>query len=209
MSRAAPELTTTSYAILGLLAIRSWTSYELAQHMDRSLGRLWPRAKSKLYEEPKKLVALGLAKAEPGSVGKRPRTVYGITAKGRRALRDWLALPAHGPLLEHEQLLKIFFAEHGSRDDVAARIAEMKQWALAERAEHLAVAESYVAGTGAFQQRAAHLLLTGRFLFEFSEMTLRWAEWASGIVEQWPADVSQAHPDQPSYKDVIRRARGG
>jgi len=37
--------------------------YELTQQMGRSLGRIWPRAASKLYEEPKKLVAAGLARA--------------------------------------------------------------------------------------------------------------------------------------------------
>ena len=29
----APSLTTTSYAILGLLAVKPWTTYELAQQM--------------------------------------------------------------------------------------------------------------------------------------------------------------------------------
>ena len=57
---SSSALTTTSYAILGLLAIKPWSTYELAQQMDRSLGRIWPRAQSKLYEEPKKLVARGL-----------------------------------------------------------------------------------------------------------------------------------------------------
>ena len=56
-------LTTTSYAILGLLSVRSWSTYELTQQMDRSLGRIWPRAQSKLYEEPKKLAAGGYARA--------------------------------------------------------------------------------------------------------------------------------------------------
>ena len=46
-------LTTTSYAILGLLSLRPWTTYELAQQMQRALGQFWPRAESKLYEEPK------------------------------------------------------------------------------------------------------------------------------------------------------------
>ena len=43
-------LTSTSYAILGLLAVKPWTTYELAQQMDRALGRFWPRAESRLYE---------------------------------------------------------------------------------------------------------------------------------------------------------------
>ena len=61
MSTTRP--TPTSHAILGLLAIRSWSTYELTQQMHRSLRRFWPRAESKLYEEPKKLVELGWATA--------------------------------------------------------------------------------------------------------------------------------------------------
>ena len=59
---SSAKLTTTSYAVLGLLSIKTWSSYELTQQMDRSLGRIWPRAVSKLYEEPKKLVARGPAR---------------------------------------------------------------------------------------------------------------------------------------------------
>ena len=75
----AKELTTTSYAVLGLLAVRSWTTYELAQQMGRGLGDFWPRAQSKIYEEPKRLVAAGLAHASRGTVGRRPRTVYALS----------------------------------------------------------------------------------------------------------------------------------
>src|SRR5687768_7758504 len=85
----ASDLTPTSYAMLGLLAVQPWTTYELAKQMDHTLSRFWPRAKSKLYEEPKKLVAQGLAKATDDAVGRRPRTIYAITPKGRRALAAW------------------------------------------------------------------------------------------------------------------------
>src|SRR5437773_887235 len=111
------ELNTTSYAMLGMLAIRPWSTYELAKHMDRSLGRLWPRARSNLFNEPKKLVVHGMAKSADEMVGKRPRTVYTITPKGRRALRGWLGEPGEGPVLEFEQLMKVFFADQGSKDD--------------------------------------------------------------------------------------------
>ena len=46
MSRRADELNTTSFAMLGMLAIRPWSTYELAKHVDRSLRPLWPRARS-------------------------------------------------------------------------------------------------------------------------------------------------------------------
>ena len=41
---SVPAMTTTSYAILGLLAVKPWTTHELVQQVDRSLRRLWPRA---------------------------------------------------------------------------------------------------------------------------------------------------------------------
>ena len=103
-------LTPTSYAILGLLAIKPWTTYELAKQMDRTLNRFWPRAKSKLYEEPKKLVRTGLAVATPGAHGRRPRTVYSITPSGRRALAVWLSTESGGPVFESEHILKVFYA---------------------------------------------------------------------------------------------------
>src|SRR5262245_24773439 len=99
MSMASSTMTPTSYAILGLLALKPWTTYELAQQMDRALGRFWPRAESKLYEEPKKLVALGLASVTSEMVGKRRRTVYSITADGRRALAEWVPSPGAGPTI--------------------------------------------------------------------------------------------------------------
>ncbi len=111
---ARSSLTTTSYAILGLLAARSWSTYELIQQMERSLGHMWPRAASKLYEEPKKLVEHGLARVTRDDVGRRRRNVYAITAEGRRALAAWLEDPGAGPSLEFEQLLKISFADSGT-----------------------------------------------------------------------------------------------
>jgi len=80
-------LSTTSFAVLGLLALRPWSTYELTRQMKRGLHYFWPSAESGVYEEPKKLVARGLAKAELGHVGRRPRTVYSITPEGRGAPR--------------------------------------------------------------------------------------------------------------------------
>ena len=79
MSSTERELTTTSYAILGLLAIRPWSTYELAGQMRRNLHYFWPRAESNLYAEPKRLVEGGFAQAQSQPVGKRRRTVYSIT----------------------------------------------------------------------------------------------------------------------------------
>jgi DNA-binding PadR family transcriptional regulator len=201
-----PPLTTTTYAVLGLLAVKPWTTYELIQQMEKSLWRIWPRATSRLYEEPKKLVAHGLAQATRESVGKRTRTAYSITPKGRRALRRWLGEPAGGPVVEDEQLLKLFFAEHGTKADALARLAEARAWAAARAAEDLALSRAYVAGEGGFPERAAVLEITGRFISDFARMVGEWAEWATAKVEAWPADVRAVEPDLTYFADYVRRA---
>ncbi|HUQ40821.1 MAG TPA: PadR family transcriptional regulator [Acidimicrobiales bacterium] len=191
---AAP-LTTTSYAILGLLAVKPWTTYELAQQMQRALGQFWPRAESKLYEEPKKLVAHGLAKASSDAVGRRPRTVYSITPKGRRALAAWVPTPGDGPVLEFEQLVKVFFAEHGSKADLLRTIADAKRWSDEQFRAAAGISEGYLEGSGPFPERLPWLVLAGRFLTDFLVMVDQWSEWAAQVVEEWPDDLAAAEPD--------------
>src|SRR5580765_4188575 len=58
LSSKLPELTTTSYAILGLLTLKPWSTYELAKQIQRDRF-VWPRAESNLYAEPKKLIVHG------------------------------------------------------------------------------------------------------------------------------------------------------
>ena len=93
MSRAL-ALTVTSYALLGQLALRAWSVYEMTKNVRRTLHWFWPRAESVIYTEVKRLVASGLAEAatEPGARG-RNRVVYSITPAGTEALAAWLATP--------------------------------------------------------------------------------------------------------------------
>jgi DNA-binding PadR family transcriptional regulator len=203
---SVPSLTATSYAILGLLAVKPWTTHELVQQVDRSLRRIWPRAASKLYEEPKKLAAHGYARATDDPVGRRRRTRYTITAKGRRALASWLSQPGDGPVLECEQLVKIHFADSGSRADVLANLAAARAWVLEQNEENLATARAYREGRGAFPQRAALNQLTGRFLTEYYVMVAQWVRWATEIVESWPDDVTAAPFDKAAAEEGVRLA---
>jgi DNA-binding PadR family transcriptional regulator len=204
---ATSTLTSTSYAILGLLAVKPWTTYELAQQMDRALGRFWPRAESKLYEEPKKLVAHGFARASTEMVGKRKRTVYQITAKGRRALAAWVPTPGDGPIIEFEQLIKVFFAEHATRADLLATLAGVREWSDERLAAAAAVPEAYLAGNAPFPERLPWLLLVGQFLVDFHLMVEHWTEWATDIVETWPDDVTAAQPDRKALERQASVAR--
>ena len=199
-------MTTTTYAVLGLLAIKPWTTYELIQQVERTLRRVWPRAQSKLYEEPKKLVALGYAAAEEERVGNRPRTRYTITPAGRDALATWLAEPGAGPVLEFEQLLKIHLADAGTTDDIRANLAATLAWVHDQNEENLAAARSYLAGEGAFPERAAINILMGRFLTDYYAMVDNWARWATETVRDWPTDPGTAKPDLAVLAETARKA---
>jgi DNA-binding PadR family transcriptional regulator len=203
---SAPTLTTTSYAILGLLAVRPWTTHELVQQVDRSLRRIWPRARSKLYEEPKKLVAHGYARATDDSVGRRPRTRYTITVRGRRALAAWLSRPGEGPVLECEQLVKIHLADSGAKADVLANLEAMRAWVLEQNAENLETARAYLEHRGAVPEGAALNQLPGRFLTDFYVTVARWVDWATSVVEGWPDDVTDAPFDMAAAEEGVRLA---
>jgi PadR family transcriptional regulator, regulatory protein AphA len=199
-------LTPTSYAVLGLLAVRPWSSYELTRQMHRSLGHMWPRAASKLYEEPKKLVAHGLARATTRHSGARPRTVYTITAAGRRALAAWLNEPGAGPVLEFEQLVQVFFAENGRKPSLTATLAAAEEWARTRLEESRGIGEQYAAGTGPFPERLPQLQLTSRFLTDFYALVGEWARWAASVVETWPDDVRAAEADPAIILETLHRA---
>jgi DNA-binding PadR family transcriptional regulator len=200
------NLTTTSYAILGLLAAKPWSTYELTQQMERSLGHMWPRAASKLYEEPKKLVAHGLARAIHERVGQRPRTTYSITAKGRRALASWLREPGDGPVLEWEQLVKVFFSDNGTKDDTLATLAAAFDWAIARSTLTAAVGHQYLDQHGLFPERSAQTNVSVRFLIDFYALVADWARWAHGIVETWPDNPADATADDRLLRDNVERA---
>lgn len=206
MSRRSAELKTTSYAMLGMLAIRPWTSYELAQHMDRGIGRLWPpSARSNLFVEPKKLVALGLAESRQTPLGNRPRTEYSITEEGRAALREWLAAPGEPTRIASEQLLQFFFVENGTSEQARRLIDAIRTQALEHAAENVAVARSYLEGTGPFPDRAAILAVVGRFMADFTDMVVAWSQWAGEVVAEWPNDPRMATPAWDALEDVAAR----
>jgi PadR family transcriptional regulator AphA len=186
-----PALTSTSYAVLALLALRSWTTYQLARQMERSLGWIWPRAVSRLYEEPKKLVAAGLATSRSESTGRRRSTVYEITPAGRQALAAWLAEPGTGMVLECEALVKIAYADQGTREGLLANLTALIDDTTAKLHFGEMIARQYLDGLGPFQERLPLSGLMWRFLWEFQLTVLRWARWAYAEVEAWPEDLSQ------------------
>ena len=180
------EPTPTSYALLALLSLRPWSAYELTGFMRTSnLRAIWPRAESRLYAEPKNLVAQGLASAEVERRGGRKRTVYGITEKGRRALGVWLQQPSKRFSYESEAMLKVTYGDMADLDEMARTIEEIR----AEAEDDLRVAKKAFANRLSdgvpFPERVHVNALAAQFCLEMMEARLRWASFAEDYIRDW------------------------
>jgi hypothetical protein len=49
-------------------------------------------------------------------------------------------------------------------------------------------------------------MLAGAFLTELYRMVAEWSDWATGLVETWPDDPSEAVADLDVLAAVVRRA---
>ena len=180
------DLPVTSYAVLGLLALRPWTGYELTMQARRSLAFCWPKEESVLYEEPRRLVARGLARARKERDGGRVRNRYEITAKGRRALRDWLAAESGPPRPNLEPLLRLTFADHGGLSDALATVDALREWAVALRAEGMQILHGYRDGQAPFPERNHINVLNSYFYLALYDATIAFADMARREIEAWP-----------------------
>jgi PadR family transcriptional regulator AphA len=182
----SPRLTTSSYAVLALLDLKPWTGYELTHQAQRSLRYAWPKSERLLYSEPKKLVELGFATAHHEDSGGRTRNVYTITPEGRQALSEWKTTRTQPPRFEIEALLRLLFADHGSRVDLLRALDELDN-DISEH--HQAIVElmgSYLDGGHPFPQRTHLSVLFATFQIEMFKTIERWTEFARSEIDEWP-----------------------
>jgi DNA-binding PadR family transcriptional regulator len=125
------RLTSTSYAVLGLLdLLGEATPYDLKQALERSVENFWPVPHTTFYEEPSRLARAGYLSVDQESGGRR-RKRYALTDGGRSALREWADSPETSPpQLRDEGMLKIFAGA-----DPRAIFAQRAAWQRAKLAE--------------------------------------------------------------------------
>lgn len=179
------RLTATSFTVLGLLCLRPWSAYELANQMQRGWDDVWPRAVRGIYNEPKKLVEVGFATASREHTGQRSRTVYEATAQGRDAFQRWLTEDPAPPKLEAEALVRVLFGEQGTKQQLTAAIRSVADFAEEHSRQLLQMGLDYLSTGGPFPERQHVLHLVGRFLADYHAAILRWARWAESEVATW------------------------
>lgn len=201
------RLTTTSYVVLAQLAMRPWSAYELATQQQRYFQYFWPRARSGLFRELKRLAELGVAGAETVAVGRRgKRTMYSITPAGRRALRRWLDRPLTPLAVEFEGLVRIFAAPAGSREQLLRTLERIERDVDSLIAFNDGIRREYMEGRAPFQQQAHVRTIVVDLMTDYFDVIRAWARRSHRDVSRWP-DLSSDDARQRQARARVRRPR--
>jgi len=178
----------SDYVVLCLLALRDWTAYELAAQIRRSLRYCWPKTDRLVYFVPKRLAARGLASArrDDGHGRRRARITYAITPAGRQALRAWLGTEPAPPELEFEAMVRLTFADQGTKQQALAAIDSIARQAEQSYREGLSQLRGYMDDGGPFPERLHIIALTATFHADYLRLLRDWAARARTEVETWP-----------------------
>ena len=96
-------------AVLGLLAIRPMSGYDLSRSYRRALQQIWYAPLGQIYPTLRKMQRDGLLRVTVKVQRDRPnRKVYSLTSEGRTLLVMWLSQPAVLPRMHHEFIHKLF-----------------------------------------------------------------------------------------------------
>jgi DNA-binding PadR family transcriptional regulator len=185
------ELSATAKAILGILAKEPRSGYEIKAFVDNSTRFFWAASYGQIYPELRRLTEQKLISGTESPTGGRKRTVYKLTAAGRRALREWHERKPEVYELRDEGMLKLFLAD--AVDPARApEIARECAAHAAETAARLREIEALAAG----KHPAAYTVL--RSGIAFNEFVADWYEQAARDLE------NQARP-----QDAVASGAGG
>src|SRR5918994_3743523 len=95
------------FALLGALADRPRTGYELLKHFEQSLAYAWPASHSQIYPELARLRDDGLI--EQTGAGARNSKTYAVTDAGLAEIRHWLRNTEPDRRVRSDAALRTFF----------------------------------------------------------------------------------------------------
>jgi PadR family transcriptional regulator AphA len=185
-------LTSTDFALLGLLTLKPMSGYELRRLIAQSIGHFWGESYGQLYPSLKRLEAFGLATKRADSGTKRDKFVYSITAKGGDRLQEWLAVPPKTQPPRSELLLNLFFLSPTEATIQRQHVMTVRDRAVEELRRFGYIAEKLRAEHPQHPQ-LQQWLFTLNFGRHRAEGTLRWAD---ETLEQLEAEATSTQPQE-------------
>ncbi len=161
-------------AFLVLLGVRPAHGYELKTELERRFAGLLPALNDgQVYTTLARLERDELVQSRDADGDGRGKRVYALTARGRRAAREWLASPAPEAKLKDEFFLKLALSASTGLGDATALVDAQR------RATLLSLRELDARRPGADGDPVHGLLREGVALH--LEARLRWLD----LCEEW------------------------
>jgi DNA-binding PadR family transcriptional regulator len=105
---------------------------------------IWRSSEGHLYREQRRLVDLGWATVEEEPAGERTRNRYTITDLGRAALAEWLATEPEEPHFQVEGVLRTFFGDQGTPEQLTTSMQTTAETARSMLNEMLGFVDEYL-----------------------------------------------------------------
>jgi DNA-binding PadR family transcriptional regulator len=116
-----------TWAVLGLIALRPRSGYDIKRIVDRSIRHFWAASYGQIYPELKRLEKLGWIAGDDAPNGGRARRIYRSTPAGSRALQEWLFGRETRVELRDESLLRLFFCDTLPREQALTLLAGRRE----------------------------------------------------------------------------------
>jgi len=100
-------------------------------------------------------------------------------------LREWLDEPPAPPSLEFEGMIKVFFADGGSLEQLRATLTSIAETAEARLVELQAKVDEHAGDDGPFPERLHLNTISLQFIIGHEKNIASWARWALEQTEGW------------------------
>ncbi|EMJ96591.1 PadR family transcriptional regulator [Leptospira alstonii] len=166
----------TRYALLGILGQGPKNAYEIKKTIEQSIGFFWQESFGQIYPILKQLEKEECLKSSKEKKGSGPEsTIYKITPKGKKELKEWLEKPVEKFPYRNELLLKIFFGNHVDKEVLIRHLQDTKEEALrlTEIYENI---RTFMAGSENSNPNKTLCLITLNFGIASAHSFLEWAK---------------------------------
>ncbi|WP_147918948.1 helix-turn-helix transcriptional regulator [Ruania zhangjianzhongii] len=176
------EVSATAGALLGLLAERPMTGWELVAEARSRVGSFWTIQRSQVYRELAALQKGGLAESLPPEA--RGRRRYRITSDGRAAYHAWVQSMPGEENVRIPFLLSVAFAGDIPTDRFAELVADQRRRHAQQLQQYQALHEQLSTDTSPVGRSRLATLALG---IEYERAALTWLADLPSYLDQ-PTD---------------------
>ncbi|HEV3229560.1 MAG TPA: PadR family transcriptional regulator [Solirubrobacteraceae bacterium] len=199
------RLSTSSYAVLGLLSFARMSGYDLAAVAQRSVVQVWPISKTQVYAELRRLSALALIEGRDAERSGGPaKTLFELTPAGERELDTWLAADSSpGLRLRAPAVLKLLLGHRGAPDQARAQLAEFR----GRVSERLVELEHLTAALDA-NPDAVYAWATAQFGVRVCEAIVSWIDEVNGRLPKQALAINPRRRNPRKARALMDSLRG-